>query len=169
LDLFILRHGEAGQRVSAGRGDFQRPLTAAGQKEVSDIATSLKDLGIKLDIVITSPLKRAHQTASIVAKIFKIEKKMQDWAELSPEGNRLDLYNKLSQLKQQSSVLVVGHEPNLSGMISEMIFDGKNNGGRITLKKSGLVKIRIISSTPKFQGELKWLLTPKLLKNMSSK
>lgn len=168
MDLFILRHGEAGQRVSAGRGDFQRPLTAAGQKEVSDIATSLKDLGIKLDIVISSPLKRAHQTASIVAKTFKIEKKMQDWAELSPEGNRLDLYNKLLQLKQQSSVLVVGHEPYLSEMISEMIFEG-NNGGRIDLKKTGLARIRIVSSTPKFQGELRWLLTPKLLRNMSSK
>lgn len=168
MDLFILRHGEAGQRVSAGRGDFQRPLTAAGQKEVSEIATSLKDLGIKLDIVISSPLKRAHQTASIVAKTFKIEKKMQDWAELSPEGNRLDLYNKLLQLKQQSSVLVVGHEPYLSEMISEMIFEG-NNGGRIDLKKTGLARIRIVSSTPKFQGELRWLLTPKLLRNMLSK
>jgi phosphohistidine phosphatase len=168
LDLFILRHGEAGQRVSAGRGDFQRSLTTAGQNEVSDIAKSLKELGTKFDVVITSPLKRAHQTAAIVAKTLKIEKKMQDWAELSPEGNRLDLYNKLSQLKQQSSVLVVGHEPYLSKMVSEIIFDG-NNGGRIDLKKTGLARIRIISSTPKFQGELRWLLTPKLLRNMLSK
>jgi phosphohistidine phosphatase len=93
---------------------------------------------------------------------------MQDWTELSPEGNRLDLYNKLSQLKQQSSVLVVGHEPYLSKMVSEIIFDG-NNGGRIALKKAGFARIRIISSTPKFQGELRWLLTPKLLSNMLSK
>lgn len=168
MDLFILRHGEAGQRVSAGRGDFQRSLTTAGQNEVSDIAKSLKELGTKFDVVITSPLKRAHQTAAIVAKTLKIEKKMQDWAELSPEGNRLDLYNKLSQLKQQSSVLVVGHEPYLSKMVSEIIFDG-NNGGRIDLKKTGLARIRIISSTPKFQGELRWLLTPKLLRNKLSK
>lgn len=168
MDLFILRHGEAGQRVSAGRGDFQRSLTTAGQNEVSDIAKSLKELGTKFDVVITSPLKRAHQTAAIVAKTLKMEKKMQDWAELSPEGNRLDLYNKLSQLKQQSSVLVVGHEPYLSKMVSEIIFDG-NNGGRIDLKKTGLARIRIISSTPKFQGELRWLLTPKLLRNMLSK
>jgi phosphohistidine phosphatase len=168
LDLFILRHGEAGQRVSAGRGDFQRSLTTAGQNEVSDIAKSLKELGTKFDVVITSPLKRAHQTAAIVAKTLKMQKKMQDWAELSPEGNRLDLYNKLSQLKQQSSVLVVGHEPYLSKMVSEIIFDG-NNGGRIDLKKTGLARIRIISSTPKFQGELRWLLTPKLLRNMLSK
>ena len=168
MDLFILRHGEAGQRVSAGRGDFQRSLTTAGQKEVSDIAKSLKELGTKFDVVITSPLKRAHQTAAIVAKILKIEKKMQDWDELSPEGNRIDLYNKLSHLKQQSLVLVVGHEPYLSKMVSEIIFDG-NDGGRIDLKKAGFARIRIISSTPKFQGELRWLLTPKLLSDMLSK
>lgn len=168
MDLFILRHGEAGQRVSTGRGDFQRSLTTAGQKEVSDIAKSLKELGTKFDVVITSPLKRAHQTAAIVAKTLKIEKKMQDWDELSPEGNRIDLYNKLSHLKQQSLVLVVGHEPYLSKMVSEIIFDG-NDGGRIALKKSGLARIRIISSTPKFQGELRWLLTPKLLSDMLSK
>ena len=168
MDLFILRHGEAGQRLSTGRGDFQRSLTTAGQKEVSDIAKSLKELGTKFDVVITSPLKRAHQTAAIVAKTLKIEKKMQDWDELSPEGNRIDLYNKLSHLKQQSLVLVVGHEPYLSQMVSEIIFDG-NDGGRIALKKSGLARIRIISSAPKFQGELRWLLTPKLLSDMLSK
>lgn len=167
MDLFILRHGEAGQRVSTGRGDFQRSLSAAGQKEVSDIAASMKNIKIRFDVVITSPLKRAHQTAAIVAKILKIEKKMQDWVELSPEGNRLDLYNKLSKFKQQSSVLIVGHEPYLSGMISEIINDG-NKDGRIILKKAGLARIRIISSTPKLQGELRWLLTPKLLKDMSS-
>ena len=168
MDLFILRHGEAGQRASAGRGDFQRSLTTAGQKEVSDIAKSLKELGTKFDVVITSPLKRAHQTAAIVAKTLKIEKKMQDWDELSPEGNRIDLYNKLSHLKQQALVLVVGHEPYLSKMVSEIIFDG-NDGGRIDLKKAGFARIRIISSTPKFQGELRWLLTPKLLSDMLSK
>ena len=168
MDLFILRHGEAGQRLSTGRGDFQRSLTTAGQKEVSDIAKSLKELGTKFDVVITSPLKRAHQTAAIVAKTLKIEKKMQDWDESSPEGNRIDLYNKLSHLKQQSLVLVVGHEPYLSKMVSEIIFDG-NDGGRIALKKSGLARIRIISSAPKFQGELRWLLTPKLLSDMLSK
>ena len=61
--------------VSTGRGDFQRSLTLAGQKEVSDIAKSLKELGTKFDVVITSPLKRAHQTAAIVAKTLKMKKK----------------------------------------------------------------------------------------------
>lgn len=163
--LFILRHGEAGKKLATGNRDFERSLTVAGQKEVAHIAKSLKDLGIKFDFILTSPLKRAHQTAAIVSKIFKNEKKMEDWDELKPEGNRPELYRKLTQFKQQSSVLIVGHEPYLSDMISEIIFDGK--GKHVVLKKAGLAKIGIISASPKLHGELKWLLTPRHMKNMA--
>jgi len=166
LDLFILRHGEAEQRVSTEHSDFDRPLTAAGQEEVLGIAKSLNKLGIKFDIVVTSPLKRAHQTAMIAAKVFNNEQRVEEWNELKPEGNRLNLYHKLSQFKEQSSILLVGHEPYLSEVVSELIFEG-NSSGRIVLKKAGLARIRIISSTPKLQGELIWLLAPSLLENMS--
>ena len=163
--LFILRHGEAGKKLATGNRDFERSLTVAGQKEVAHIAKSLKDMGIKFDFILTSPLKRAHQTAAIVSKIFKNEKKMEDWDELKPEGNRPELYRKLTQFKQQSSVLIVGHEPYLSDMISEIIFDGK--GKHVVLKKAGLAKIGITSASPKLHGELKWLLTPRHMKNMA--
>lgn len=177
MELFILRHGEAGKRSASGSKDFARPLTVTGQKEVADLAASLKDLGIKFDLIISSPLKRAHQTAAIVAKKLKNEKIMEDWDELKPEGKSLDLYRKLSsspQLKkqqQQSSVLVVGHEPYLSNMISEIIADatasGDGGSAHIVLKKAGLAMIRVNSSNSnKMQGELKWLLTPRHMKNM---
>ena len=172
MDIFILRHGEAGKRLAVGNNkDSERPLTAAGHKEVVDIANSLKDQGVKLDLIISSPLKRAHQTAAIVAKTFKKQKKLEDWNELKPEGNRHDLYRKLSsstQIKQSSSVLIVGHEPYLTDMISDMISDGNGRGGgHIVLKKAGLARLAITSFTPQnLRGELKWLLTPKHMKNM---
>jgi len=174
MDIFILRHGEAGKKPTTGNKDSERPLTVVGQKEVADIAKSLKGLGIKFDLILSSPLKRAHQTAAILTKIFKNEKKMEDWNELKPEGNRIDLYRKLSssQFKQYSSVLIVGHEPYLSDMISDMISNGKGGGGDIVLKKAGLARIGITSSTPtsstlpSLHGELKWLLTPKHMRNM---
>jgi len=164
MDLFILRHGEAAKRLPVGSKDAERPLTVEGQKEVLEIAKSVKDLGIELDFIVTSPLKRAHQTAAIVAKALKIEKKMEDWNELRPEGNRLELYRRLSQFKPESSVLIVGHEPYLSGMIGEIISNGQNV--RIDLKKAGLARIRVISSRPKLRGELRWLLTPKHMKKI---
>jgi phosphohistidine phosphatase len=65
MDLFILRHGEAGKRLSPGRSDFDRPLTVVGKREVTDIAKSLKDFGVRFDLIITSTLERAHMFSRV--------------------------------------------------------------------------------------------------------
>jgi phosphohistidine phosphatase len=171
MDLFILRHGEAGKRLSSGTSDTARPLTVTGKRDATDIAKSLKDFGVKFNLIITSPLKRAHQTASLVAMTFNTKNKIEDWAELKPEGNRRELYHKLSQLfKQDLSILIVGHEPYLSTLISEVISEGREGtaDGRVILKKAGLAKVRITSSSHEMiHGELRWLLTPKHMKKLS--
>lgn len=171
MDLFILRHGEASKRLPTS-SDFDRPLTITGKKEVKDIAKSLRDFGVKINFIITSPLKRAHQTASIVATVFNRKNNIEDWDELKPEGNSIELYRKLSQrFKQVSSILIVGHEPFLSSLISNVISEDKRldtHGGHVVLKKSGLAKVRITSSSDqKLHGELRWLLTPKHMKKIS--
>jgi phosphohistidine phosphatase len=167
MELFLFRHGEAGKRLQSGSKDFDRPLTSTGQKEVESISISLKKLKINFDRIITSPLKRAHQTAVIVSNIFVMEDRVEDWDELKPEGNRLDLYKKLSQLKSDSSLLIIGHQPYLSEMIGNLIFDyDSDNEPRIILKKSGLAKIVITSLMPTMKGELRWLLSPKLLRKI---
>ena len=165
VDLYVLRHGEAGKRLAAGSKDSERALTVAGAKEVEKIADALARLGIKLDLVATSPLARARQTADMVAKKLKIKKdSLQEWDELKPEGSRLKLYERLARVKPEASVMVVGHEPYLSSMISELVFDGQK--GRIVLKKAGLARVDVISFKPKVKGELRWLLTPKHMKRM---
>jgi phosphohistidine phosphatase len=97
---------------------------------------------------------------------------MENWDELKPEGNRKELYRKLSQkFKQDSSILIVGHEPYLSTLIGEVISEGNRAGtagGRVVLKKAGLAKVRITSSPHQMiHGELSWLLTPKHMKKIS--
>ena len=165
MKLYILRHGEAGKRLPVGSKDSERALTVTGKQEVEKVAKALQELDIKFDFVATSPLKRAYQTADIVAKTLKMKKgKMEGWDELKPEGKRPELYRRLSQFKQQSSVLVVGHEPYLSTMIHEIVFG--NGAGNIVLKKAGLARVEVTSFQPKTKAELRWLLSPKLLKNM---
>ena len=166
MDLFILRHGEA--EKSTNGGDFARSLTVVGTRDILQVAELLKALDMKPDAIITSPLKRAHQTASIVAKIFNIENKLMDWVELQPQSNRIELYRKLScqQITQESTVLIVGHEPYLGSLIGEIISEA-DASSRIVLKKAGLAKISITShSAQNMHGELEWLLTPKLMKNI---
>jgi phosphohistidine phosphatase len=165
MELFILRHGEAGKRLGTGN-DAARSLTVAGQKEVEEVAESLTEMNVKLDFIVTSPLKRALQTAEIVAGTLKVKKNgFEEWDELKPEGNRQEFYRRLSQFKQESSVMVVGHEPYLSTMISELIFNG-NGTGQIVLKKAGLAKIGITALQPKVKGKLRWLLPPRHMKKM---
>lgn len=167
VDLYVLRHGEAGKRLAAGSKDSERALTVAGAKEVEEIAGALSELDIKLDLVATSPLARAKQTAVIVSKKLKIKKdKLQDWDELKPEGSRTKLYEKLARFKPEASVMVVGHEPYLSTLVSDLVFDGQK--GRIVLKKGGLVRVGVTSFRPKPRGELRWLLTPRHMKRMES-
>lgn len=89
---------------------------------MTDIAKSLKELGIQFNFIFTSPLKRSHQTASHVAMNFNMENNMENWDELKPEGNRKEIYRKLSQkFKRDSSLLIVGHEPYLRTLISGVI------------------------------------------------
>jgi phosphohistidine phosphatase len=166
MDLYVLRHGEAGKRLPAGGKDSERALTVTGVEEVEQVALGLYRLGLKFDFVATSPLKRSFQTAQIMAKILRIKKaKIEEWGQLKPEGSRLDLYRKLSQFKQESSILVVGHEPYLSNLISEIVFGNATKG--IDLKKAGMAKIRLTTVQPKAKGELKWLLTPGHLRKLA--
>lgn len=175
MELYILRHGEAGKRLQAGSKDSERALTVAGEEGVKQVAKAVLRLGVTLDLIVTSPLKRAYQTAAIVAKELKVKKRnMEEWDELKPEGKREKLYQKLSQFNQESSIMAVGHEPYLSTMIGEIVFgneinnNNNNNNNSIILKKAGLAMIDLKSFQPKINGELVWLLTPKHLKKIAS-
>lgn len=163
MDLFVLRHGEAGKH-SASPDDHKRSLTNVGRKEIEKVGQSLKNLNIEFDHIFTSSLSRSIETAEIILKYAK-SKKNDKLEELRPEGNKLFLYQKLSKLKRDSTVLLIGHEPYLSDVISEAISGIPNC--KIDLKKAGLARINVISFVPKINGELRWLLTPKLLKKMT--
>jgi len=170
LELYLLRHGEAGRRtaIAAGQDSGDLPLTIAGKEEIAVLARSLKHLDLKFDAIISSPLKRAIQTAKIIAKALDMEKRVSIWNELVPEGDRSKLYNRLNQYTTESTILMVGHQPYLTDIICDMIFQKRvNQVSQINLKKAGLAKIRVISLMPNTNGELRWLLTPRILKSLA--
>lgn len=160
-----MRHGEAGNREMLLKGDPERRLTEAGKQEVLEIAISLKSLKLSFDCIGSSPLVRALETAKIMARTFKRSKRLEIWDELSPEGQRTDLYDRLSKMKDDSKILIVGHEPYLSDLIGDLITN--KEGSRVALKKAGVAKVAVDSLIPKASGELKWLLTPKQIKKIS--
>ena len=172
MDLFILRHGYAGNRLSDPMKDAKRQLTVSGKKEVIEIAKSLKKLGVKFNVIFSSPLERAFQTAKIIADEYELIEQIKQSEELKPNGSKYFLYNKLSKLNIDSVILIVGHEPYLSNMINDIISNNdtdrnyNKNNKNIILKKAGLSRIKITSTVPKLKGELRWLLTPRILKKI---
>jgi phosphohistidine phosphatase len=169
LELFILRHGETSKRLSRS-GGLDRPLTYTGTADIKNIANSIKKLRIKIDLIVTSPISSCKQTGEIINDMFKKRIPIIFCNDLKPEGEILDFYNKISKYKDRSSILIVGHEPYLSGMINDIISNdnyNKNHNNNIILKKAGLSRIKITSTVPKFKGELRWLLTPRILKKLS--
>jgi phosphohistidine phosphatase len=165
MNLIILRHGEAGNRLPSTSRDFERELTASGRKEVEAVAEALDDLKVEVSHIVTSPLKRAKETAIVAAKVLKKQDLVEVWDELKPEATTSALYARLSKLKQESSVMLVGHDPYLSAMIGELIAGTPR--ARIVLKKAGVARVDVSSFAPKPTGELKWLLTPKQLRKVS--
>ena len=165
----MLRHGEAGKRLTVTARDYERALTATGKEEMEKIGEALGELEFEFDVVATSPLKRARDSAAIVNKALGRKGGVEDWPELSPEGGREALYKRLAKVKAGSSVLCVGHEPYLTIAIGEIINRGGTGsaGSRIALKKGGLAKISVSGFSPRISGELHWLLTPKQIRRLA--
>ena|SRR5271157_1731283 len=169
MNLYLLRHAEAGKRMAIAVRDRERALTAAGKEEIEKVGEALAEAGFKFDVLATSPVKRAKDSALIVNKALKRKAPVEEWPELSPEGSREAFYRRLSKLKLGSSVACVGHEPYLTTAIGEII--GRSSPGqaglRIALKKSGLAKVSVTGFSPRINGELRWLLTPKQIRKIA--
>jgi phosphohistidine phosphatase len=157
MDLFILRHGKAG-KSSGGPDDTARALTRKGEKEVKRIAQWMKTQEFSFDIIATSPLQRALGTATVIASVLGQEDTLTTWDELAPGGDPDTVCYKAAQEGNDARVLVIGHEPGLSRLISRII--SGNPDCSIIMAKGGLAKIRNYSFTTRPSGDLQWLLTP---------
>ena len=161
----MLRHGEAGARLEAPEKDADRRLTTAGRREIAEIAEFLTAQKIDFKVIGTSPLKRTVETAEIVARKLRKLNVLQEWDELKPTGEPTSLFERLSKFGSRQQILIVGHEPYLSGMIGEIV--GGKGSVNLAMKKGGLAKVRINEFKPAVSGELRWLLTSRLMRKMA--
>ena len=164
MELFLLRHGVA---VERGDLDFQndaaRPLTAKGKRQLRETATALRRLKIEFDLIWSSPLVRARQTAEIIAAAGKAKKRLVFVEELQPGGGVKKLAAKIAAQKPTpAKLLLVGHEPDLSELLS-LLVTGQTGGG-FALKKGGLARMDVEKFRAGKCATLIWLLTPKQLK-----
>lgn len=161
-NLYFLRHAIAGQRDPQGNDD-ERPLTKSGITKMEKSAESIASIVKSFDLILSSPLKRACQTATIVARKIGYKEKIEFTDLLRPGAQIGNLMSSLSKYgkKEKTSILLIGHEPDMSKMISSLVGMSAES---IEFKKSALCNIEVSSFTAKAKGKLVWLLQPKLLR-----
>src|SRR5438270_13273231 len=119
MNLYLLRHGLAVEPGTLGYTEAERPLTPKGERKLHKIARAMQALELSFDCILSSPYVRARDTAEIVATELKLKKKIELTETLLPDGNARKLVELVKQLQPApQSVLLVGHEPHLSGLIS---------------------------------------------------
>ena len=166
-EIYLMRHGIAADREPGGSSDdAKRPLTLEGKLKLRAIAKGLKRMAIEWDWVVTSPLKRAVETADVVVEELG-SSAPRDLCEALVPGNSSaqKVISFLAQHPERSQVLLVGHEPSLSELASELI--GANHSAHLMFKKGGCCLIAYDEfPTTKAPGLLGWWLTPRLLRKI---
>lgn len=158
MDVYILRHGKAAPPSLRIPSDHDRPLTDAGLRELSRTGRALRHMGIRPDTLASSPLLRAIQTAEAISKYVGAE--VEIWEDLKPETIPDETLHTIRSTGADS-IMLVGHEPHLTGLISHMT---SGRPVQISLKKGGLACVRLPVLG---YGALRYILTPKQMGMMS--
>jgi phosphohistidine phosphatase len=156
MKLYFLRHGLA-SHDNWIRPDFERPLNQKGIERMKLTAKCLQKLDLGLEVLLSSPLVRARQTAEIATDgldprpVFQLDER------LSPGFDLAALETILRDFVGVEALMVVGHEPDFSEVIGDLI-----GGAQIVVKKGSLARIDLHGLAPP-RGSLVWMVPPKLL------
>jgi phosphohistidine phosphatase len=159
MKLLILRHAIAVDAGTPGVDDDERPLTPRGRKRFTKAAQGLARILPTPDLLLTSPLARARETAEIAAEA---------WGEVTPTaeprlaGHPEQLLPELAAHGDDALVVLVGHEPDVSRLVGVLV---GGTGQRLPFKKGGAALVEIEADAPG-TGRLIWFLPPRLLRRL---
>ena len=167
MNIYVLRHGIAVERGAPGFvKDSDRPLTAKGKRQLRKSGAAMKKMKLRFDLILSSPYERAKRTAEIVAEELKLKKRLQLTDLLKYENEPEAVIGQIAELRPEpENLLLVGHEPYLSRLISLLVSGSENVA--IDFKKGGLCKLEAERIRLGKCAQLAWLLTPKQMKEMA--
>lgn len=162
-ELYLIRHGIAADRKHYAN-DADRPLTDEGVRKTRNVARRLQSLGLKFDLILTSPLVRARQTADLLQG-EKLGTTLQEQTFLSPGGNIQDWLQWLEGWQPQqpeSKLALVGHQPDLGNWAEVLVWGEVREV--LVVKKAGVIGLTLPGSgSPIGNSLLFWLTAPGLL------
>jgi len=167
MNLFFLRHAKAFPRGPQFRPDSKRPLTREGEKAMRETAAGIRWLELSFDLILASPYLRALRTAEIVAEAYDSKNLFVTGhlaADADPRGIVAEINENFATLE---NIVLVGHEPFLSGLIS-VLLTGRP-GMKTDLKKGALCKLSVEDLRFGDCATLCWLLTPRQLARLAKR
>ena len=167
MNLYLMRHGLAVERGTPGHdSDRERPLTAKGERKIRRVGEALQGMELSFDVVLSSPLVRALQTAELLIEELKARQKSQLTEHLSPGGSAKELMRLIQGLPgQPQEVLLVGHEPDLGQLASLLLTGGDTL--TVNFKKGGVARLAVGNPLAGRCATLEWLLTPRQLEMLA--
>lgn len=159
--VYFLRHASAGTSKSDPVKDEKRSLDPEGVEQCGHVGRALAVLETHVDVIVSSPLKRATQTAARIANELAYEGKISLDPALRPGASFAQFRDLLTRYGNQEAIMVVGHNPNLSEFLGRLIGGGSRAG--IDLKKAGVARVEVNHH----RGVLHWCLTPKLVRTLT--
>lgn len=158
LELYMIRHGYAGVSLEDEAMDEERPLKKKGKEQIKEVSKGLKALKTRFDVVLSSPLLRAKESAEILNAVCGKSQEVEITDLLRPGSSYNNLIKFLNAFKDFKKVAIVGHEPFLSGFASYCL--SKNKSPFMSLKKGGVLMLEIDEVIKPGQCLLSWLMEP---------
>lgn len=157
MDLYILRHSDASPHGTMM--DADRPLTDEGIRNMTRLAKAMRKMDLYFDVILSSPYTRARETADIAGEVLECKSRIKLTPHLASGGNPTDLLKEIKEdFPRSGSILIVGHEPYLSSLISVLI-SGRADLS-IRLRKAGLCKLSVNGLHSGKCATLEWLISP---------
>lgn len=160
VELYILRHGIAEEGM-AGQPDSERALTTEGRKKLRDILRSAAAAGVSPSLIVTSPYRRAVQTAQLAAELLDYGGELLRTKALVPGSTPQAVWEEVRIHREANQILLAGHEPLLSATAAFLL---NAPSLQIEFKKGSMARIDIARFGPATHGVLKWLIAPKVAK-----
>lgn len=154
--LYLMRHADAGVPRENAKLDQKRGLVKEGKEQCMLMARLLSTLKVQVDVIVSSPLKRALQTAQFVGTELGYESSVEVSSALGPEADYAAFQKLIEKYADREGVLLVGHNPNLFKFLGRIITG--NGGAGVRMRKGSVARIAFDRHPPLLQ----WLVDPRM-------
>ena len=162
MEIWLLRHAAAEERAESGR-DADRALSEDGHRRAKAVASGLAELKPGIELILTSPYRRARQTAEPVARALRLNAQLRETEALEPSSDPEEILGELREGPAQV-ILLVGHEPHLGALLGRLV--SGRAGLEIPMKKAALARLTWEGSGP---AALRALLPARILERLVAK